>query len=101
MITIVETSLNAILSLVMTIIKIVLSPIDLIIVNYLPNINSITNYITNFLNLCMTNIGWCINALMIPSNLITLIIAYFVFKYTLQFAIWSIKLVLSWVGVLK
>ena len=58
MITIVETSLNAILSLVMTIIKIVLSPIDLIIVNYLPNINSITNYITNFLNLCMTNIAW-------------------------------------------
>lgn len=101
MMTIVETSLNAILSLCMTIIKIILSPIDLIIVNYLPDINNLSINISNFLDLCMTNIGWVIDAFMIPAGVITLIIAYLVFKYTVQFAIWSIKLVISWIGALK
>lgn len=90
-------TIDTVFSIVSTAIKFILYPIDSIIVSVLPDLGSSTSAIVDFLNLCFKTIGWCIDALGIPSSLITLVISYYVFKYTLSFGVLNFKLIIRWV----
>jgi hypothetical protein len=90
-------TIETVFSVIATLIKIIISPLDAIIMNLLPDVAKFTNYITDFLNLCLTSIGWVIDVLGIPTGLITIVISYFTFKYTLTFSVFIIKIILGWV----
>lgn len=99
--TIASTALNVVFSLVSTFMKIILAPIDMLIVNYLPDVSDMIVKLREFLSLCFSFIGWVIDAFGIPSGAITLIISYFVLKYTIHMAVIGFKLIFGWVKSLK
>lgn len=93
--------INGIMSLIMTLVNVVLSPIDLLISNYLPSLDDALGAFSGFLNLCGTYIGWCIDFLGIPSELISLVILYYTFKLTVPLLISAIKTAIKWYNALK
>lgn len=98
MISSIGTSLiNVIFSLATTFIKIILSPIDLLIARFLPSVNDMITYISNFLDYVFTYIGWVIDAFGIPQVALTFIIALFVLRYAIYFSVYLFKIIFGWV----
>lgn len=93
--------INGIMSLIMTLVNVILAPIDTLITNYLPSLDEALTAFSGFLNLCGTYIGWCIDFLGIPSQLISLIILYYTFKLTVPLLISAIKTAIKWYNALK
>lgn len=99
--TILNTSLDIIFTLVSTFMKLLLAPLDSIIMNGLPEVSDMILKVREFLNLCFQYIGWAIDALGIPSGAITLIISFYVLKYTIHMAVIGLKIIIGWVRSLK
>lgn len=90
-----------IISLISGLIGVILSPIDTLISSALPGLsNALTNF-ASLLNVVGQGIGWVISALAIPTEIISLIIAYWVFKLSVPVVVYTIKLVVKWYDKLK
>lgn len=90
-----------IISLISSLISLILSPIDNLISSYLPGLDTALNSFDAFFDLISQGIGWVIDAFAIPSEVLSLIVAYWVFKLTLPLLISTIKLVVKWYDKLK
>lgn len=88
--------LNGIFTLVINLVNVILTPIDLLISNLLPDLSSALVAIGDFLGICVRSIGWCISLTGLDNKTISLIITYFTFKLTAPLVISSIKLALKW-----
>lgn len=97
--------INAILkgmfSLVINFINILLTPINTIISNMLPGLNTILSYIGSFFSMVGQYFGWLTNALLIDSEVLSFLILYWTFKLTFPLAVSTIKLVVKWYNALK
>lgn len=99
--TLAETTINILFTFVYTFIKILLAPLDYIILGYLPDVNGMIENIKNFLSLCLSSVGWVLDILAIPGGVITLIASYFLLKYTIHMAMILFKIIFSWIRGLK
>ena len=90
-----------IIKLIVSLVSVLLTPIDNVISSALPDLSSAFTAIGNFLSLCTSSIGWVISLTGIPPQAISLIIMYFTFKLTIPIAFYFIKLALSWYNRLK
>lgn len=99
--TLINSTLNVLFSLISTFLKIILAPIDTLIMNGLPDVEILIEKLSDFLVLCTSFVGWVIDALAIPSGVITLIVSYFTLKYSILLISIPIKIVIRWVKTLK
>lgn len=93
--------LSGIMSLIIGLINLLLYPIDALISTALPSLSSALSAVGSFLNVALQSIGWVISLTGISSNVISLVIAYYVFKLTVPMLFYLVKLVLSWYNRLK
>lgn len=93
--------LSGIIGLIISLVNLILSPIDNLITSALPDLSNALTSVGNFLNICLRSIGWVISLSGLSSACISIIIVYFVFKLTAPMLFYLIKLALSWYNRLK
>lgn len=93
--------LTGIIKLIISLVSLILTPIDNLIESALPSLSTAFTAIGNFLNIISSGIGWAISLTGLSSNAISLIVTYYVFKLTAPLLFYMIKLALSWYNRLK
>lgn len=97
--------INAILAGIITLItnltNTLLLPIDAAITSYLPALSNAFTAIGNFLNICVSCIGWVISLLGLNANVISLIVIYYGFALTVPAIVYVVKLAIKWYNALK
>ena len=93
--------LKGIISLIISLVNVILLPIDTLITSALPNLSNALNSVSSFLNIALQSIGWVISLTGLSSNCISMIVLYFGFSLTAPMLFYLIKLALSWYNRLK
>ena len=93
--------LKGIFKLVISLVNLLLAPIDAIISNALPNLSQGLTAVGQFLSVCTQSIGWVLSVFGLPSGCISLIVVYYVFKLTVPLVVSSVKLAIRWYDKLK
>lgn len=93
--------LKGIISLIINLVSVLLTPIDNLILTVLPDLSNALTYIGNFLNIVGQSIGWAISLTGLSSTAISLIVMYYTFKLTAPVLFSTIKLALKWYDKLK
>lgn len=89
------------MSLIITLVSVILAPIDLAIQSVLPDLSNALTSVGNLFNLIGQSIGWGISVLGLSSETISLIVLYFTFKLTAPMLFYMIKLAITWYNKLK
>lgn len=97
----IKAIISGIMSLIISLVNVILLPIDTLLATFLPDLSNALSGIGAFLNLCGTYIGWVIDFTGISSETISLIIAYYVFKLTVPLLVSTIKMAIKWYNALK
>lgn len=93
--------LMGIINLIVSLVSLILTPIDNLIASALPDLSNALTAVGNFFNLISGGIGWVVSATGLSSETLSLIVAYFTFKLTAPMLFYMIKLALSWYNKLK
>lgn len=93
--------LQGIISLIVGLVSLILTPIDNLILNALPDLSNALTAVGNFLNLITNGIGWVVSLTGLSNESLSLIVIYFTFKLTAPMLFYMIKLALSWYNRLK
>lgn len=93
--------LTGIMNLIISLVSVLLTPIDLLIENALPGLDSAFSAIASIFIYASQGIGWAISLTGISSEAISLIILYYTFKLTVPLTVSTIKLALKWYNILK
>ena len=93
--------LKGIISLIIGLVSLILTPIDNLILTALPNLSNALTGVGNFLNLISNGIGWAVSLTGLSNESLSLIVMYFTFKLTAPMLFYMIKLALSWYNKLK
>ena len=93
--------LKGIISLIIGLVSLILTPIDNLILTALPNLSNALTAVGNFLNLISNGIGWAVSLTGLSNETLSLIVMYFTFKLTAPMLFYMIKLALSWYNKLK
>lgn len=93
--------LMGIISLIINLVTVILSPIDNLIQTALPDLSNALTAVGNFFNLIGSGIGWVISLTGLSNQTLSLIVIYFTFKLTAPMLFYMIKLALSWYNRLK
>lgn len=90
------------MNLIISLVSVLLAPINLLIETFLPQeIVSGLNAIGGFFQTISNSLGWIISASGIPSTAIAIIVATMVFKLTVPLLVHATKLALAWYEKLK
>lgn len=93
--------IKGIFSLVITLVEVLLLPIDLVINSALPGVAEALGHVQSFFNYILQFIPWILSWFNFPTWFITFIVAYWVFKLTVPLAVHTVKLALSWYDKIK
>ena len=93
--------LKGIISLIIGLVSLILTPIDNLILTALPNLSNALTAVGNFLNLISNGIGWAVSLTGLSNEALSLIVMYFTFKLTALMLFYMIQLALSWYNKLK
>lgn len=93
--------LKGVIKLIISLVNVILTPIDSIIVSVLPDLSNAFTAIGSFLSIISSGIGWAVSLTGLSSATISLIVAYYTFKLTAPFLFYMIKLALSWYNKIK
>lgn len=88
--------ISVILSFVTTLINLVLLPMDLVIVNYFPTLQTALDSVNNLLGWLTDFTAWVISWLPFDSNFYTFTLLALIAIYTIPLAVNGIKLVVKW-----
>lgn len=89
------------LYIVTSIIQVILYPIDLLISFFIPNLEVAFIKIGDLFNLIETPFKFLVNMTGLSSFSLSLIFSYFIFKFTLPFQVYIIKLAVKWYKAIK
>ncbi len=93
--------LQGIMSLIMGLVSVLLSPIDLLIKQFLPDLSGAFSAIANMFNYVGSFMGFCVSATGLSSSTLSLIVLYYTFKLTVPLLISTIKTAIKWYNALK
>ena len=93
--------IKGMMSLVISLVGVLLAPIDLLIQQFLPDLGNALTAFGNALNIAGNSIGWVISLSGISNTAISLIITYYTFKLTVPVLISTLKLAIKWYKALK
>ena len=97
----ITTFISGAIYVVVSLVYIILAPIDELILQYLPDLSNAFTAVADLLNLIGQGIGWAISVSGLSTATITLIVAYYTFKLTAPVLLYMLKLALSWYNNLK
>ena len=97
----INSILKGIISLIIGLVSLILTPIDNLILKALPDLSNALTAVGNFLNLISNGIGWAVSLTGLSNEALSLIVMYFTFKLTAPMLFYMIKLALSWYNKLK
>lgn len=97
----INTILKGIFGLILNLVSLILTPINSLITSAIPGLDNAFATIESMFTTLFTYIGWAVDASLINSETISLIIATITIKLTLPLAISTIKLALKWYNSLK
>lgn len=93
--------IKGIFNIVLGLVNLILTPINALILTFIPDLGNIFGIIRQFFTTCFTYIGWVRDASFIEGYTISLAIAYWTFKLTAPLAVNTIKLAIKWYNSLK
>lgn len=93
--------LQGIMSLIMGLVTVLLSPIDLLIQQFLPDLSGAINAIGSMFTLVGNMLGFCVSLTGLSSSTLSLIVLYYTFKLTVPLLISTIKTAIKWYNALK
>lgn len=93
--------LKGIFKLVTSLVSLLLSPIDTLIADALPSLQTALNAIGQFLTIISSALGWVLSVFGLSSDCLSLIVIYYTFKLTTPLIISTIKLAIRWYNKLK
>lgn len=93
--------LTGIFKLIISLVNVILSPIDTLINNALPDVASGINAFNSLINYVINFMAYVVDASGLSSTAINLIILYFTFTLTLPLSVYTIKLAMKWYDKLK
>lgn len=93
--------LNGLFKLIISLISLLLSPIDSLINQFLPSLSNALNAFNTLVSHIIDWIGYCIDLSLLSSNAINFITMYLIFVISFKPTIYLIKLVIKWYNALK
>lgn len=93
--------LKGIFKLVISLVNLILMPIDSLINSAFPSIASGLSYVNDFFNYINQFMSWILSWFHVPSPFLSLVVGYLVFKLTVPLAVHTVKLALHWYHILK
>lgn len=93
--------LMGIIKLIVSLVTVILSPIDALITSALPDLSNALTAVGSFFRLISNGIGWVVSVTGLSNETLSLIVMYFTFKLTAPMLFYMIKLALSWYNKLK
>lgn len=97
----INLSLNIILNILTTIVNIIMLPLDLIIISFLPDVSNSFDKISDLLDLILNGLAFAVSLSGLSNYAISLVILYIIFRLTVPFAVYGIKLLLKWYNYIK
>lgn len=91
----------AVVNFIVGFIALILTPIDNLILSFLPDLSNAFTAIGQYLTIISSSIGWAISLSGLSSATISLIITYYTFKLTFPITLYLIKLAVAWYNKLK
>lgn len=92
---------KGIIKLVISLVSVLLYPIDALIDSVLPSLSNMISAVGTFLATCTQSIGWVLSCIGINGTIISLIVVYYTFKLTAPLLVYTIKLAIKWYDKLK
>jgi len=92
--------INGIFKLVISLVSVLLYPIDSLISTALPGLSGAISAVGSFLSICVSAIGWVLSCFGLSSSCLSLIVIYFTFKLTVPVLIHVLKLAIKWYHML-
>lgn len=93
--------LTGIFKVITSLVNLILSPINTLITNSLPELSTAFSTIHTMFNILFSGLGWWKDALLLSSETISLMISCWTIKLTLPLTIYVIKLAIKWYDKLK
>ena len=97
----IKAIINGVFSLIISLVNLLLVPIDNVITRYLPSLSSGLSVINGFFDSLGDVVPWVISFTGLSSTTINLIIDLIVFIYTAPILVQSVKLAIKWFDKLK
>lgn len=92
----VESSLAWIITIVGNILNFILSPINELIREYIPDFSNALGAMNAWFGYVAQYVNWIADALLIPQIVINMALSYILFAFTVTSFAWGIKLVMNW-----
>lgn len=93
--------LKGIFSLVISLVNLLLTPIDNLIASAIPELSAAFDMISALFNQLVSVVPWVMSWLGVSTTVITLLVSYLTFKMTVPLAIHTVKLAIKWYDKLK
>lgn len=93
--------LEGVFNIVISLVNLLLTPIDALINATMPGVSSALDYVAAFFEYAASVIPWGVSWLGLDSAIIGIFVAYMTFKLTAPLAVHTIKLAFKWYNTLK
>lgn len=87
---------QVLMTVVISLVNILLLPFSILIKSLLPDLDAALGQISAFFDYVGTYMSWVLNALAVPSVVITLLLGYWTFVITATTGAWAFKLIIKW-----
>lgn len=93
--------LKGIMNLIMSLVTIILAPIDLLITQFLPDLSNVLGYVGQMFEYATTFLGYIVDLTGLSKEAISLIILFYTFKLTVPLMVHAIKTAIKWYNAIK
>ena len=97
----IKALISGIFKMIISLVSIILSPIDALIAQFLPGLDNALSYISNFFDYISNIVPWVVSYMGINELVLNGIIDISVFILTVPLMVHTIKLALAWYNKLK
>lgn len=93
--------ITGIFNIIISLVNVVLAPIDLLIKQFLPDLSTAINAIGSMFGLVGNVLGFVVSLTGLSSTALSLIVMYYTFKLTMPVLVSAIKQAIKWYNALK
>lgn len=93
--------LNGIFSLVISLVGTLLSPIDMVIEKFLPDVANALAMVNGFFDYIMDYVDWAVSWTFLNKEVLSIVVGYYTFKLTVPYLVSTVKLAIKWYDKIK
>lgn len=97
----IKAIIKGIFKLVLSLVNLILLPIDTLISNYLPSVANAIDMVAGFFNWVSNLIPWAMSWFGLNSTTVALFVAFTTFELTVPLLVHTVKLAIKWYNALK